>query len=262
MLLDPINSVTSINFYKKIAGQSLGRTFLYLAYLGMLFSLVFLFFLKTRIWPSLQETFQWLQTSVPAITYSKGRLSTPTNEKVILRHPKINGIAFAIDTGRVEPVTSKNLEEDKVMSYVTSTALYIQNPGGRVDVYDFSKVPSAETRVFDAKFYQELSKDLGLVLFPLGVVTAFAAFMLWKIVATLFYSMIALLLNGVTEAGLAYRPLFNISVYAQTLVVVVQGILLLIPARVPQFSLLAALATTIYLWLAIKKTAAPAPQIA
>jgi len=262
ILLDPINSITSVEFYKKVAGQSLGRSFLYLCYLGVLFSIVFLVFLKTHVWPSLQETFQWLETSVPAVTYAKGRLSTPTAEKVTVRHPRVTEVAFTIETRRVEPVTAQMMTDDKVSAYVTGSALYVLQPGGKVEVYDFSKVPSAQTKVFDAKFYRELARDLRLILYPLGFVAAFAVFATWKLAATLFYSLIALLINGVAEAGLAFKPLFNLSVYAQTLVIVVQCILLLFPAQVPQFTLLAAVATTVYLWLAIKRITPPRPQAA
>ena len=125
-----------------------------------------------------------------------------------------------------------------------------------------AKVPSAETKVFDAKFYRELARDLRLILYPLGFLAAFTLFAVWKLAATLFYSLIALLINGLAEARLAYPALFKLSVYAQTLVIVVQCILLLIPAQVPQFTLLATVATTAYLWLAIKKNAPPQPQAA
>ena len=262
ILLDPVNSITSIEFYKKAAGQTLGRTFLYLAYLGVLFSIVFTVFLKVQVWPSLQETFQWLETSVPAITFSKGRVSTPTDEKVTVRHPRISEVAVVVDTRRVEPVTAQVLTQEKATAYLTGGALYILQPGGKVEVYDFSKVPTTETRVFDAKFYRELARDLGLVLYPLGFAAAFAIFMAWKLVSTLFYSLIALVVNGVAEAGLEFKPLFILSVYAQTLVIVVQCILLLVPAQVPQFTLLSAIVTTVYLWLAIKRLAPPPPQAA
>ncbi len=260
MILDPINSITSINFYKKAAGQTLGRAFLYLGYLGILFSIVFLVFLKTRVWPSLEGTFQWLETNIPTVTYSKGRLATPTNEKVTVRHPKINEVAFTIDTSRSDLVTAQMLADEKVSAYVTSNALYIQQPGGKVEVYDFSKVPSTETKVFDAKFYRELSHSLRVLLYPIGFLAAFALFAVWKLAATLFYSLIALLINGVSEGGLPYTTLFKLSVYAQTLVIAVQCILLLVPAQVPQFTLLATIATTVYLWLAIKKNASLQPQ--
>jgi hypothetical protein len=262
MILDPINSITSINFYKKVAAQNLGRTFLYLTYLGFMFSIVFLVFLKARVWPSLEQTSHWLETSLPTITYSKGRLSTPTNEKVTVRHPEINEIAFTLDTGRVEPVTAQMMADEKVSAYVASNALYILQPGGRTEVYDFSKVPGAETKVIDANFFREMTRELGLVLYPFGFLVAFALFAAWKLAAALFYSLIALLINGVAEAGLAYKTLFSLSVYAQTLVIAVQCILLLIPTQVPEFTLLATVATTAYLWLAIKKIVPPPPQAA
>ncbi|MCX5797931.1 MAG: DUF1189 family protein [Elusimicrobia bacterium] len=262
IILDPVNSITSIEFYKKVAGQTWGRSLLYLSYLGLLFSIVFLVFLKMRVWPSVEGTFQWLETSVPAVTYSKGRLSTPTNEKVTVRHPTINEVAFTIDTSREEPVTAQMLTAEKVTAYVTGNALYVLQPAGKVEVYDLSKVPSTQTKVFDAKFYRELARDLRLVLYPFGFIAAFMLFAVWKLVATLFYSLIALLINGLAESGLKYPALFNLSVYAQTLVIAVQCILLLVPAQVPQFTLLSAVATTVYLWLAIKKSASPRPQAA
>ena len=168
----------------------------------------------------------------------------------------------ADDARRAEPVTAQTLAQEKATAYLTGGALYILQPGGKVEVYDFSKVPTTETRVFDAKFYRELARDLGLVLYPLGFAAAFAIFMVWKLVSTLFYSLIALVVNGVAEAGLEFKPLFILSVYAQTLVIVVQCILLLVPAQVPQFTLLSAVATTVYLWLAIKRLAPPPPQAA
>jgi hypothetical protein len=262
MILDPINSITSIQFYKKVAGQTLGRTLIYLAYLGALFAIVFLVFLKTQVWPSLEGTFQWLETSVPTITYSKGRLSTPTNEKVTVRHPKVNEVAFTIDTSRSEPVTTQMMADEKVWAYVTSNAVYLLEPGPQVEALDFSKVSSAETLVLDAKFYRESARALRPVLYPLGFLAAFMLFSAWTLATALFYSLFALLINGLAEACLAYKALFNISVYAQTLVITVQCILLLIPAQVPQFTLLATVSTTAYLWLAIKKNAPPQLQAA
>ncbi|MDD5627961.1 MAG: DUF1189 family protein [Elusimicrobia bacterium] len=259
MILDPLNSITSLSFYKKVAAQAWSRSLIYLAYLGIVFAIVFLVFLKLRVWPSLDATFKWLETSVPAITYSKGRVSTPTNEKVTVRHPTINEVAFTLDTNRTEPVTAQMLAAEKVSACLTSNALYVMQPGGKVEVYDFSKAPSAQTKVFDAKFYDELSRNLRFALYPIGFAAAFLLFFVWKLTASLFYSSIALLINGLAETGLPYPALFNISVYAQTLVIAVQCILLLIPAQVPQFTLLAAVATTIYLWLAIKKNAVPRP---
>jgi hypothetical protein len=261
MILAPINSITSVNFYKKVAGQSLGRTFLYLSYLGLLFSIVFIIFLKTRIWPAFQETFQWLAASVPAVTYANGRLSTPTNEPVTLRHPRLDTVAFTLDTGRTEPVAPQMLRDNKVVAYVTANAMYIMQPGGKVEVYDFSRSPSAKPVVFDAKFYGEIARALAMVLYPLGFLACFCLFLLWKIIAALFYSLIALIINGINEAGLEYKSLFNISAYAQTFVVAVQAILLLVPAQVPLLTLGAIVVTTAYIWLALKRIAVPQPQV-
>jgi len=261
MILDPINSITSIEFYKKVVGQKLGRTFLYLSYLGLMFSVAFTFFLRKQIWPVFQETFQWLETSVPPIAFANGRLSTPTNEKVVIRYPHNELLAFTLDTSRTEPVTSRMLQDDKVSGYVTANALYVLQPGGRLDVQDFSRTPTRSApMVVDAKLYRRLADSIHMVLYPIGLCSCFFVFLCWKLLTTVFFSLIALLINGMVEAGLGYRPLFNLSAYAQTLVIAMQTILLLVPAQVPYFGLITTIITTVYLWLAIKRNAPPLPQ--
>ncbi|HAM34860.1 MAG TPA: hypothetical protein DEB40_04650 [Elusimicrobia bacterium] len=259
MILEPINSITSIAFYRKVAGQKVWRSFLYLAYVGLIFSAVFTFMLKIRVWPAIMDTFQWLETSVPTLTFANGRLSTPTNELLTVRHPTIEKIAVAFDTARTEPVTPQLMADNKVLAYVTGNAMYIMQPGGKVEVYDFSKAPNPKPVVVDADFYREIARGLAAILYPIGFLAAFALFMVWKTVSTLFYSLVALMINGVADARLEYKALFNICAFAQTLVIAVQGILLIIPARVPFFGPLALAATTIYIWLAVK-TNAPQQQ--
>ena len=252
MILDPINAITSINFYKKVSAQRLGRTFGYLAYLGLLFSLVFTVMLRTRLWPLLEGAFHWMETDVPTITYANGRLSTPTNERLILRYPALPQIAVALDTARITPVTAQEMADAKVLAYATSNALHVMKGAGRIEAYDLSKGPG-KPFVLDAKFYQDLARGISMTLYPAGFVACFVVFCLWKALAAIFYSLIALISNGASESGWEYKPLFNISAYAQTFLVVVQAILLLVPSRIPFFPIIAVVATGTYIWLAIRK---------
>ncbi|MFA6002999.1 MAG: DUF1189 family protein [Elusimicrobiota bacterium] len=260
MILDPINSITSINFYRRISGQNVGRSLLYIAYLGFFFSLAFTLMLWVRVMPPIQEAFVWLETNVPPITFANNRLSTPTNELVTIRYPKLDTVAFTLDTKRTEPVTPQMMTDGKVLAYVTANSMYLMQNSGKLDVYDFSKTPNAKSVVIDAKLYRELARMLPLVLLPLGFVVCFIVFFIWKIIAALFYSLVALIVNGVSGAGMQYAPLFNISAYAQTLIVAVQGILLFLPVHLPLLRPLSLLATTVYIWLAVRRHSAPADQ--
>lgn len=252
MFLDPVNAITSVSFYKKLSAQRLGRTFGYLAYLGLLFSIVFTVMLRTRVWPILEGTFHWMETSIPTITYANGRISTPTNERLILRYPAMPQIAVALDTARTSPVTAQEMLDAKVLAYATSQTLHVMKSGDQIEAYDLSK-GSGKPFVLDAKFYQDLAKGIAMILYPAGFISCFLAFLIWKSFSALFYSCIALVINGACEAKLEYKSLFNISAYAQTFLIAVQAILLLVPTHIPFFPLLAVAATGTYLWLAIQK---------
>ena len=269
MILDPLNAITSVNFYKKVAGQGVGRTFLYLAYLGLIYSIFSTLWFKMHFLPLQQEAFQWLETNVPSITYSNGRLTTPTNERVTVRHPRLNWVAFTIDTSRTELVAPQMLRDNKVFAYVTANAVYIMQPGGKVEVFDLSKEPSAKPAVIDAKLWRQIDQAVTWVEYPLVLVVCLTTFFFWKIFAALFFSLIASMVNGLAAAGLAYKPLFNISVYAQTLVLALTGIMMIVRGIPPFFHLLVGrlnlisiVVTTVYIWLAVKKNAAAAPQAA
>jgi hypothetical protein len=258
VILDPINSITSLNFYRKVAAQSLGRTFLYLFYLAALFALVGTAAAKLRLDPAINETFDWLEKSVPTLTFSGGKLSSALTAPLTLRHPSVKDVAFTIDTTRTDPVTPQMMEDSQVIAYLTANALYLRQQNGRLDVYDLSKTPVLKPVVIDADFYREARTYLTRFLYPLALAFIFFAFAAWKACATLGYSLVALAVNSATGAGLEYGRLYSVSLYAQTLAAVVQAISLFTPAGIPFFPVLAAGLTSLYIGLAVKRIAQPA----
>lgn len=259
LLLDPVNAVTSIGFYRKVAAQSMGRTFLYLLYLGLVFSIATAAAMRIRVGPAISETFVWLEKSVPPLTFSGGRVSSSLTEPLALRHPQVPEVAFIIDTNRETPVTPDELTQNKAMAYLTSNAFYIQQRPGKVEVYDFSKTPSPKPVTIDSKLYRDADQILGRILYPATFIVAFLIFLVWKGLSSLFYSVVALIVNAGAQAQLEYGTLFKLGVYAQTLVIVLQSVFLFMPVAIPLFNLIAVAATTAYLWLAIKKIKEPAP---
>ena len=72
-----------------------------------------------------------------------------------------------------------------------------------------------------------------------------------------------MLLNGSLQAGLAFKSLLNISVYAQTLALFVACVTLFLPFQIPFFPVISWVVTGIYIWLGIKQAKeSPAPPIA
>lgn len=253
MIFDPINSITSVDFYRKVAKQTVTRSFLYLAYLSAIFSLAATIALKVKVGPVIDETFLWLERSVPTLTFADGKLTAPDPTPATIRHPKYSEIAVTIDTARTEPVTPDILERNKVVAYVTGTAMYLMERPGEMRTFDFRTGGAGRPVVIDGAFYRSAARVMGRLLYPLSLLITFLLFMFWKSLASLAYSTLALAINAAARASLPYRDLFNISVHAQTLIIVIQAIFLFMPIGIPFSALVAVGLTGTYLWLAIKR---------
>lgn len=257
LLLDPINSITSVSFYRRIFKQKLGRTALYLAYMGAIFAVLATAAMKIRLGPSINETFHWLEKSAPVLTYQNGRFSSISPMPVILRHPEFADVVVEIDTTRTAPVSLQDMKASHAMAFLTATDFYMRRQDGTLEDYHFPKPPDPKPVTIDAAFYRHANRVLNRVLYPLAVVFVFLLFFVWKSLSSLVYSLAALWINMVQKANLPYPHLLNLSVYAQTLVVAIQAIFLFLPARIPLFSVIALFLTGLYLWLAIRTIRTP-----
>jgi len=262
MILDPVNSVTSIEFYRKVAKQSLGRSFLYLCYLAAIFAIAGTIAAKMHLDPVINETFDWLEKSAPPLTFSGGKITSALTAPLTLRHPSIKEVAVTIDTARTDAVTPQMIDDAQVVAYLTANSLYLKQQNGRIEVYDLSKAPTPKPVVIDAGFYRTARIYLTRLLYPLALVILFLAFAVWKSLTALGYSLVALAANASTGAGLAYAPLYNISLYAQTLVAVIQTLMLFLPTAIPLFPVIAIALTSAYIWLAVKRNSPPVPVAA
>lgn len=256
MILDPVNSITSVNFYRRIPGQSLKRSALYLCYMAALFSIAGTVALKVKLGPVIEETFVWLENSMPPLTFSKGQVTSPLKQPLTLRHPQVAEVGLIIDTMRTEPVSAQQMEDQKIIAYLTANSLYLLKSRGRAEVYDFSK-SAAKTITIDADFYRKADKGLGKILYPAALIAIFLAFLVWKTAASLVYSLLAVTTAALLDAKLAYKNLFTLSLYAQTLVIALQTIFLFMPMGIPYFRLVAFIITGIYIVLAVKANMPP-----
>jgi uncharacterized membrane protein len=258
MILDPINAVTSIEFYRKAAAQAVARTAGYLCYLAFLFSLIATVAIRVRVGPEIDKTFVWLEKSMPTLTLSNGKMISKLTAPLTLRHPDAPDVAVTIDTARVDPVTPQMLETQKVMAYISSNALYVMRSPGELRVFDFTTQKlGAKPFVIDAPFYESSRQFLDRILYPFLLVIIFVVFALWKTLAALFYSLVGISMNSLFRGALSYASLFNIAAYAQTLMVIVFAIFLFMPTPLPWAGAISFIATSIYIALSVKKIKEP-----
>ena len=263
MILDPINSVASIDFYKKISGQSLGRSFLYVCYIAALFSVVSTFALKIKVGPVIDETFQWLERTMPPLTYENGKVTSTLAAPLKLQHPRLPEVSLVIDTNRLDAVTPQQMAEAKALAFLTASAFYLRQQNGKLEVYDLSKSPAGAKPVqINSAFFQNADLIMGRVLYPVALVIFFTLFLAWKAFASIVYSLAALLINALANGGLGYSSLLTIAIYAQTLAVGFLAVSLFLPFNIPGFSLICLLITSFYIWLAVKRPSPlPSPSV-
>ena len=175
MFTDLIASLTSPSAYRRFAGEKPLRTAAYTAFL----SLIFVVALSVAIWilltPPFDQTFDWLKTTMPAITFSAGKLTSTAPTPTLVEHPRFKEVAVMIDTSRTEPVTAAQMKDAKALAYLTSNALYMERDG-RLEVFDLSKSASAKTITVDAQSYGEMERVFNWVFYPLVILFFFVIF--------------------------------------------------------------------------------------
>ena len=252
ILLEPIQSVAVFSFYREVPRKSGLAVFGYLAYLGAVFALVATVALRVRVGPAIQEGAEWAAKNIPTLTLAGGKVSKQDPEAVVIRHPEASALGFKIDTLRVTAITPAEMEEDKLIAFLTQSVLYVRT-ANRLEAYDLSKSVNAEPVVIDAAFYRKVGGLLGKVLYPVAFLTMWLLFLAWKPLAALVYSVLALMVNAAVSGGLEFPALYKIAVYAQTPVVVLQMAAVFLPRPIPLFRLLALLVVSVYVWQAIRQ---------
>ncbi len=256
MIQDLLGSIASTQAYRRFAAEKTSRTVLYLLFISLLFTIGGSIAMQIRIGPVVDETFAWLSTEVPTLTFSAGTVTSSETAPKRLVHPKAPEVAVMIDTTRTEPVTLQIMQDAKVLAYLTNNALYIEQQQGKIEVYDLKKAAIERPMVVDAKFFRDASGALKRVVYPLSILTVFVFAAAWTALAGLLYSLLAMLLQSAAGGALAFGALYQIALHAQTTALLLRIILSFLPFAVPMSGLITIAITTAYLWMAVKANAA------
>ncbi|MDE2292078.1 MAG: DUF1189 family protein, partial [Elusimicrobia bacterium] len=254
MIKDIARSIGDFSFYQEAVRKPVWATVAYLVLLGAFFSLAVTAALYVNVRPRILDAAEWAGAHIPKLTLSEGRLSSDAAAPTEVRNPAMPEFGLMVDTGRKEPVTPEEMTQKKLVVYLTGDSAYVLTQD-RLETYELSKTKGEKPLVMDADFYRQTASVLLKVLYPIGFLTAWLTFIVWKHVAALVYSLIALLINAVVEGGHEFPSLYRMAVYAQTPVVVLQTAALFWPRPVPLFSLLALLVVSAYLWQGIRHAA-------
>jgi len=252
-LAEPVYSVVDFSFYKRAVARSGWRALGYLVYLGLLFSLASTVSLYLKEGPIMDGLIDWAATSIPALTLADGKISSSVTAPTIVRNPKAPGLSVMIDLARTTPVTLEEMSKQRIMAYLTQSKIYMVTGPDRMQSYDLSRSPNSKPLVIDGNFYRTYGGVLLMILYPAAWLISWAGFICWKLLTALFYSLLGLLLNAILSGGLPYASLYKIAVYAQTPVILLQGLSLFITRQIPGFFLISILITGVYIWQAVRQ---------
>ncbi len=262
ILLAPVYSFFSTSFYRRVIRYSVGKGFLYLAFLSLIYSLLILFFFWTPFKPNIDKFVNWFAANLPQLTLTKEGVLTSVTQPFQLKSP-VYGSVLVIDT------TKDTLEgmPSETLIYMTKTKLVFKNQN-RNELRVFELVPSTEEAkakwkdfVLTGPFLEGWYKKLVPVVIPAILIVVFWMFFVWKILASLFYSLIALLINLFRREKLGYGHLLTLSMFALTPVAVLQIFSLFIPRMGIALNFFTAvILTSLYLALGILATQEKSPE--
>jgi len=246
-LASPILSIFSPSLYRSIPKSSLVRGFGYLAYIALIGG-VLVTAVVTMYWaPKMDEFVNWFSYELPALTFENGQITTVVQEPYYVTHP-IFGTLVTINTKKKNPKTEDIRDS---FFYIASTVIYASDPiRNETRMFDLAAKagqanvppgPQTLTGELIRKVYQQV-KPLFLTALFFAV---WAVLFFWKLGVALLFSLFALLLNLCREDKFSYGTLLHFSIYAITVVYMLQLANLLMPN----------VSLTLPLWLGIIITA-------
>lgn len=260
-------------FYKTIAKQKLGKSFVFLLLFVLILSAIFSFKYTANIKAALPEINSWVRqnfseiiSDLPEIEIKNGKLVSPQANYI----KKFKG-EFALI---IEP------DEEKVYSLVenfpnaialTETKMLIKSTKSTGQA-EIKETNLKEVAYFKVTPYQEeleittsknkfsvnpiliksLLEKFTLIFYPICFLFLLIAFFLRKLILVLFFSLVSLVIKSSLNKPLSYKSLFTIGIYAMVPPTCLAVVIELLGMKIPGFWLIYTAIYITYLFLAIK----------
>lgn len=259
-------SITKIEKYPNMSAQGLGKAISYLAKIVAIFAVVFCLGYVYQTHNMLMEGIEYLQNSFPEFSYKDGTLNVESEEPIIISAEDSVAGETIIDT--------KTEDENVINQYINQVT---DAGGGIIILKDKITVKNANVAGTISYSYKDTFEPMGITEFDKqGVIDLVnsskivslyvSVFLTMFIYAFVFYfintlsNAILLSLFGFFTTWLArikmrYVAIFNMSVYALTLSVILNilyiGVNIFIPFEMEYFQVMYIAVATIYLVAAI-----------
>ncbi|MSR78169.1 MAG: DUF1189 domain-containing protein [Candidatus Omnitrophica bacterium] len=254
-LLTPVFTLFSRPFYRSVSRDPSRKGFLYLLYLGALFTLVVLGMMVYVVMPKLNSSVEWIKREMPTLVVAKDGLSMNQPSPYTMIHPTF-GPVVTFDMTK-DTITLQ--EMGKISAFVTETHFYL-NENGQLKEYSVKEMSAQNKNLgnkpvtVNAQLVEQFYKTMKPTFFITIIIGGFVFFYLWKILTALLYSMPATAFNSMRSEKLSYGKLLDLTVYALTPATLFQILRTVIPVlnKIPFLFVLDISITLAYLYFAVK----------
>jgi ABC-type sugar transport system permease subunit len=187
---------------------------------------------------------------IPAITISKGRVSTDVTTPYFIKDPKTGSDLALIDTtGEHE-----TLENTDAKLLLTKSKVIISKNATETQTYDLSGVQSIYVDRSHVESWLATAKRWFVpVLYPLALIFSF----IFRAIQIVVYTLVGLLFARILHAKLDFKTLMRLAAIAITPVLVLNLLFEFLPRHIPRWSLIGIVIALAYLFFAVKVNAEP-----
>lgn len=191
-----------------------------------------------------------LTKQIPAITISKGQVSTDVTTPHFIKDPKTGTDIVIIDTtGEYE-----TLENTEAKLLLTKSKLIVDKNANRSETYDLSGVQSFYLDRPQVESWLAVARTWFVpVVYPLALLFSF----IFRAIQMLVYALIGLLFARMLNANLSYKTLMRLAAIAITPVLMLNLLMEFVPIRIPWWFLIGIVIALAYLFFAVKVNAEP-----
>lgn len=231
-------SITKIEKYPEMAIEGVGKAVAYLAKLVIIISVILSAWLTYQTYTELNKGLDYIKNEFPNFSYKEGNLNVENNqEPIIFEREDIKKIIIDTQTDSQEEINSylNSIDKNSGGIVVTKDKIIIKNrvTDGAIQ-YNY-------TDIFGASGIQEFSKEdvvnlknntnmsiLIVNVFLTLFVYGFIMYFITTLSYVLLISVLGFLATTMLKMKMRYTPIFNMSIYAITLSVILNIIYLVV----------------------------------
>jgi hypothetical protein len=198
---------------------------------------------------------------MPTLQFAAGGVTSPTPGPLRLEHPRTKEVAVMIDTARKEPVTLQQMNDAKVIAYLTGSALYMNRGQNQLETIDLTKSAPERNVTVDASMYKEMERAFDWVFYPALMLFFFLAFAIALALSAVVYALAGLILASLAGGSVEFAALFRIALHAQTAGSLLYALDATLPMTIPYFQFVSVALSLTFLWLGVKAVVKAGPPV-